>query len=516
MIRTGKQYLESVRDGRRVMCGGELIDDITTHPKTRGYAEQVAAFYDLHNDPEHQDALTYVDEDGVRRPKHWKLPRSTEDVIERRQYFDYIFRRFHGGVWCRLPCSNNATMMMLVDDPRPWEEQSTYGVGKPFANNIRSAWQELRDADLAAAPMFIDLQYDRTATDDERVPMLSIVEERDDGIIVEGWKAVGTGPVFADWLNVGVLWNVGTQPDQVIFARVPANIPGLTHVARDSYAKLDAVDYDSPVSSLGDELDSMAYFDNVLIPWEYIFHLGSVEHAKHYPQRLFDWIHVETQIRQAINAELLAGLGLLITEALGTSKHPVVASQVADMIRFRETCRAFTLAAEGSGNVTPGGLYKPNNIFVDLGRAFYIENNSKHVEVLTDLCGRSIMLQPTKGDLDDEYIGPHLSDALRGRHISARDRMKIVKVIRDRFYSEAGARHEIFERFNGTPLFLIKLLTMQRVEYAVDGPLVELARDVCGLGDANELIARATEERKSAEEKQPRPDYIKGQDVATM
>ena len=115
----------------------------------------------------------------------------------------------------------------------------------------------------------------------------------------------------------------------------------------DSYAKLDAVDYDSPVSSLGDELDSMAYFDNVLIPWEYIFHLGSVEHAKHYPQRLFDWIHVETQIRQAINAELLAGLGLLITEALGTSKHPVVASQVADMIRFRETCRAFTLAAEG-------------------------------------------------------------------------------------------------------------------------------------------------------------------------
>ena len=36
MIRTGQQFLESIRDGRRVLCGGEMIDDLTTHPKTRG------------------------------------------------------------------------------------------------------------------------------------------------------------------------------------------------------------------------------------------------------------------------------------------------------------------------------------------------------------------------------------------------------------------------------------------------------------------------------------------------
>ena len=42
MIRTGEQYLESIRDGRRVLCGGEMIDDLTTHPKTRGYAQALA------------------------------------------------------------------------------------------------------------------------------------------------------------------------------------------------------------------------------------------------------------------------------------------------------------------------------------------------------------------------------------------------------------------------------------------------------------------------------------------
>ena len=77
MIRTGEQFLESIRDGRRVLCGGEMIDDLTTHPKTRGYAQALAEYYDMHHDPEHQDAMTFVDEDGERWAKHWFLPRTT-------------------------------------------------------------------------------------------------------------------------------------------------------------------------------------------------------------------------------------------------------------------------------------------------------------------------------------------------------------------------------------------------------------------------------------------------------
>ena len=30
-------------------------------------------------------------------------------------------------------------------------------------------------------------------------------------------------------------------------------------------------------------------FDNVLIPWKYVFHIGNPDHAKLYPQRVFDW-----------------------------------------------------------------------------------------------------------------------------------------------------------------------------------------------------------------------------------
>ena len=63
--------------------------------------------------------------------------------------------------------------------------------------------------------------------------------------------------------------------------------------------------------------------------------------------------------------------------------------------------------------------------------------------------------------------------------------------------------------------WVIKLLTMQRVEYQADGPLTQLARDVLGLGDVSGLAQRADEEKADYPSIRVRPDYIKPQDVST-
>ena len=62
MLRTGKQYLEALDDGRVVWVGNEKIDNVATHPLTRDYARRTAEFFDLHNRPDLQDFLTFVDE----------------------------------------------------------------------------------------------------------------------------------------------------------------------------------------------------------------------------------------------------------------------------------------------------------------------------------------------------------------------------------------------------------------------------------------------------------------------
>ena len=48
MLRTGKQYLEALNDGRVVWVGNERVDNVATHPLTRGYAARTAEFFDLH------------------------------------------------------------------------------------------------------------------------------------------------------------------------------------------------------------------------------------------------------------------------------------------------------------------------------------------------------------------------------------------------------------------------------------------------------------------------------------
>jgi len=48
MLRTGKQYLEALNDGRVVWVGNEKIDNVATHPLTRDYAARTAEFFDLH------------------------------------------------------------------------------------------------------------------------------------------------------------------------------------------------------------------------------------------------------------------------------------------------------------------------------------------------------------------------------------------------------------------------------------------------------------------------------------
>ena len=159
-MRTGKEYLASLRDGRTVYVGGELIEDITSHPKTRGYANAIAEYYDLHLDPKNQDIATFVDSDGNRQSMHWFLPRSKEDAARRRKYTDFLVRHFKGGIFTRPPAGMNVVMFTQVDDPKPWYENSRFKNGhRDLSGNIERQWAEVTSKDLAITPMFLDVQY---------------------------------------------------------------------------------------------------------------------------------------------------------------------------------------------------------------------------------------------------------------------------------------------------------------------------------------------------------------------
>jgi aromatic ring hydroxylase len=97
-LRTGAQYLESLRDGREVWLNGERVADVTRHPQLAACAASLAGNFDLQHDPAFAGTLTATSPlTGNPISRAWYLPRSAEDLTKGREMFELIERRAGGG-----------------------------------------------------------------------------------------------------------------------------------------------------------------------------------------------------------------------------------------------------------------------------------------------------------------------------------------------------------------------------------------------------------------------------------
>src|SRR3546814_7470748 len=137
-MRTGKEYLDSLNDGRVVWVGNEKVDNVATHPLTRGYAQRVAEFYDLHHRPEFQEELTFVDTDGVRRSRQWEDHSPKEGLRIKRRYAETILREVNGAAYGRLPDGHNYTFTTYADDPAVWEREAIGARSEEHTSELQS------------------------------------------------------------------------------------------------------------------------------------------------------------------------------------------------------------------------------------------------------------------------------------------------------------------------------------------------------------------------------------------
>src|SRR5262249_13287579 len=94
MLMTGKEYLQSIRDGRVIYVGKEHVKDQTTHPAFADGARTYAALFDMKSDPALRDLMTF-EEDGECYSMYYLQRRSQEDLRRRnrahRKIADFCF-----------------------------------------------------------------------------------------------------------------------------------------------------------------------------------------------------------------------------------------------------------------------------------------------------------------------------------------------------------------------------------------------------------------------------------------
>src|SRR5438477_5488422 len=92
-LRTGADYLASMDDGRQVWLEGQRVN-VLEDPRLAACARSIAAVYDLQHDPEHRDLLV-MDSPSTGEPVSlaYLEPRSTDDLLRRREMIEFLMRR---------------------------------------------------------------------------------------------------------------------------------------------------------------------------------------------------------------------------------------------------------------------------------------------------------------------------------------------------------------------------------------------------------------------------------------
>ena len=143
MLRTGQDYISSLRDGREVWIDGERVEDVPTHPAFAPMVNVRARIYDLGHETASAGLLTYIDEPTAERcATTSRPPRTRDDWRAKRAAVDAILDDT-GGVVTRVGDETVGEMWSLFDGQDVLNE-----INPAFSANII---QHVRRAQLLGA-----------------------------------------------------------------------------------------------------------------------------------------------------------------------------------------------------------------------------------------------------------------------------------------------------------------------------------------------------------------------------
>jgi 4-hydroxyphenylacetate 3-monooxygenase len=443
-LKTGEEYRESLRDGRRIIAAdASEIEDVTKYPPLSAGIDLLAELYDAQFAPETRDVTTFVDEEtGNRASLAWQVPRSVEDLRRRRELCR--LSTYHTlGVFGRPPDygSFNALGLLSVID-------KIEGANPEWAENVREFNRWGRSLNLISADIVADVQSDRSIPVAQKPGRLRAVEERPDGLVLYGGKPCASVAAQGHIGTIVTLLSPGADPDAAIFAAVPVNSPGISIVLREPIASLGDPDT-HPLDARGEEADGLMIFDHVFVPKHFVFSYQKLEMLELYHElgALALW-HILARL--SYRAQIFAGTAQVIAEVLGTTKIPQVRDAVADVDAYAKTLMAFTIASEESAALR-NDVMIPDDGFVTAGRLHSVVHYPRVMQLLRDISGQGLISRFTRQQFDHEEIGQLLDEFLPGTGVSARGKNRLFNFVWDMTSSSHAMRVALFENVNATP-----------------------------------------------------------------
>ena len=449
--RTGDQYIAGLRENQpEVYMNGARVKDVTTHPALSNGVRTLARLYDLQYDPEIREEMTYASPTtGDPVGLSFIVPKTPKD-LERRHTMMTHWARLNCGMMGRSPDFMNVNIMAMA------AAGDYFAQNRPeFKQNIQSYYEYVRENDLVLTHTLLNLQRSRapgaTLLEDRTDVALSVVKETDAGIVVHGARVLATLAPLSEEIALYPTTShmlPGGAPERYSFAfAIPNSTPGLKFQCRESF-DLGRSHFDHPLGSRYEEMDAVAFFDNVLVPWERVFLLNDVELCNNLQIATNRHLHSGHQIvtKNVVKCEFILGLANLVVYTLGSGQLPQVQQMMAEIIENLEVTKACLRAAEADAKVDQWGVLCPAALPLQVARNSFIRMYPRMAEILQLLGSSSLMALPTEADLNGP-LAPEINRYLETDTASAEERVRLFRLAWDTCCSAFAGRQVLYERF---------------------------------------------------------------------
>ncbi len=432
-MRTGAEYREALRDGRRVYVVGEgAIEDVAVHPATRAMVEEYAAWHDRHFDPAWQDLLfAPPDKDGRRTPWAFTVPRGPGDLRAMGRSFSATTFLTAGNV-THTPAYGHLIALGVLDtvlQHAPPAQHIAHAVA--FRELIAGGRRFLTFAGGGAT-----IGYRLRQDPGDRLA-LRLVRETDSGLVIAGKIGMHTSPVFAEDVYVGSLSGVDVGPHRATFA-VPINAPGVTILCRKIAARHTNA-FLAPLSSRFDELDGQMWLEDVFIPWERVFLTGPML------EPVASWLFWHQLYCWLSRAEFTLGLALACADAMGLRQHEPTLEYLIDLVVDVQTVRTCITAAELDPEWSVERFAIPNRSHIAAGTIAIQKARQRMAEILRILPGSSLVVAPSDKDLATPELAAGLEESFGGGGYTALQRAALLQLAADHVASALDGRESAFE-----------------------------------------------------------------------
>ena len=457
-LRTPQQYLDSLRDGRRVYYRGRLVEDVTAHPVIGLAARHAAIDYEMAEQAEYRELAVVEVPDGPdrgeARSRYYVPPRSAGDLLARSRLIEAATRL--GGTLVVLikEIGTDALFSLSIV-----AHEVDRRLGTAYAARVRAFHERCAREDLALAVAQTDVKGDRSLGPAEQAAQgnpdayLRIVERRADGIVVRGAKAHTSVATNANELIVLPTRALGeADADYAVAFAVPANAPGLTLIAspHGGHEGRARHPFEHPLSARHKMMETLTVFDDVFVPAERVFLAGEWQFAG--PLALtFVEFHRFTAISYKLPlVDALAGVAFLLAEYNGIERAGHVRDKLAWLVAYAEGLRALTHAAahrcrlHAVGETGAGEVAVPDPLTVNVAKLHFAANYHQAVARVQDVAGGLLVTAPGAEDLAAPELAAYVRRYLGGKlGVAAEARLRALNLAADLTASDFGGYQEV-------------------------------------------------------------------------